>query len=189
MGIGQMLIVAVIVFGVCFLIDKGFTKIFRGQAQHRTGLAVRLNKRYGTFGIISAVLGIASVVMGVSDTKFMLFAGILLILLGIGLITYYLTFGIFYDDESFILTTFGKKSVVYRYEEIQAQQLYIASGNTVVELHMKDGRAVQLHRAMEGLYPFLDHAYAQWLRQTGKTEEQCPFHDPANSCWFPPAED
>lgn len=183
-----MLIVAVIVFGLCFLVDKGFSKAFRGKAQHQSGLSVRLNKRYGSFGIISTVLGISAVIMGVKDTLFLLISGILLILMGIALIVYYMTFGIFYDADSFILTTFGKRSQVYSYKDIRAQQLYVASGNVVVELHMEDGRTVQLHRAMEGLYPFLDHAYSAWLRQTGRKEEDCPFHDPSNSCWFPPVE-
>ena len=42
-----ILIVAALVFGICFLIDKGFTKLFRSQAEHMSGTAVRLSKRYG----------------------------------------------------------------------------------------------------------------------------------------------
>ena len=157
--------------------------------QHQSGMSVRLNKRYGSFGIISFVLGIGSIFVGLNDTWVMIAAGALLILLGVGLITYYMTFGIFYDEDSFILTTFGKKSKEYHYRDIKAQQLYIASGNTVIELHMKDGRTVQLHAAMTGVYDFLDYAFAGWLQQKGKKEEDCPFHDPQNSCWFPPVED
>ena len=43
-GIFSVLLVAAVVFGICFLADKGFTKIFRGQVQHRSGLSVRPNK-------------------------------------------------------------------------------------------------------------------------------------------------
>ena len=182
-------LIAAFVFGACFLVDKGFTKAFRGQVQHQSGMSVRLNKRYGSFGVISFVLGIGAVFMGLSDTLFLLISGVLLMLLGIALIVYYMTFGIFYDIDSFILTTFGKKSQIYHYRDIKAQQLYIASGNTVIELHMKDGRTVQLHRAMNGVYEFLDYAFAGWLEQKGKKVEDCPFHDPQNSCWFPPVED
>ena len=56
-----VLLVAALVFLVCFLIDKGFTKLFRSQIEHRSGLAVRLNKKYGAFGLILAVLGVATV--------------------------------------------------------------------------------------------------------------------------------
>ena len=53
------------IFGLCFLVDKGFTKLFRGKAQHMTGRSVRVNKRYGSLGLIVAVLGIAGA-LGIS---------------------------------------------------------------------------------------------------------------------------
>ena len=96
---------------------------------------------------------------------------------------------IFYDEDSFILTTFGKRSNTYRYNQIKAQQLYNAYGNIVIELHMGDGRTVQLQAGMEGVYPFLDKAFDGWLHQRGKKKEDCPYYDPENSCWFPPVED
>ena len=47
-----VILLAALVFGLCFLADKGFTKTFRGKAQHQSGLSVRVNKRYGAFGVI-----------------------------------------------------------------------------------------------------------------------------------------
>ena len=178
-----MLIIAALIFGVCFLIDKGFTKVFRGQKQHASGLSVRLSKRYGAAGLIVFILGVAALFIG---GWLMIASGILLMLGGIALIVYYMTFGIYYDDDSFVLTTFGKRSKTYQYRQITAQQLYNSAGNIVIELHMDDGRAVQLQAAMTGAYPFLDAAFAAWLRQTGRNIEDCSFHDPQNSCWFPP---
>ena len=178
-----MLIVATLIFGACFLIDKGFTKLFRSKKEHKSGLSVRLNKRYGSAGLIVFVLGVAAMFL---DSLLMLVCGGILMLGGIALIVYYMTFGIFYDDDSFVLTTFGKKSNTYHYRQILGQQLYNSSGNIVIELHMEDGRAVQLHSAMNGAYPFLDAAFSAWLRQTGKNKEDCSFYDPQNSCWFPP---
>ena len=158
------ILVVAAVFGICFAVDKGFTKSFRNQVQHKTGLSVRLSKRYAVFGLFLTVIGIC-------------------------LITAYMTFGIFYDEDSFILTTFGKRSNTYRYNQIKAQQLYNAYGNIVIELHMGDGRTVQLQAGMEGVYPFLDKAFDGWLQQRGKKKEDCPYYDPENSCWFPPVED
>lgn len=183
-----MAIVAAIVFGICFLVDKGFTRTFRGQSQHKSGRSVRLSKRYGTFGILAFTLGTAAIVVGVTDSRLLLVGGILMVLMGIALIVYYMSFGIFYDDDGFVLTTFGKKSHTYAYGDIKAQQLYTTSGNIVVELHMNDGRTVQLHNIMSGTYDFLDYAFSRWLRDKNQTEEACPFHDPGNSCWFPPVE-
>jgi len=183
-----VLVVAAVVLGLCFLIDKGFSRHFRNQQQHHSGLAVRLNKRYGSIGLIVAVLGIAALISGASGDILMLVCGGILIVLGSCMVVYYMTFGVFYDEEAFVYTSFGKKSITYQYSDIQAQQLYNSYGNIVIELQMKDGRVVQLQSRMDGVYPFLDKAFIYWLQQTGRRQEECTFYDPANSCWFPPVE-
>ena len=114
-----------------------------------------------------------------------------IIVLGIGccLVGHYLSFGIFYDADSFILTAFGKKSLTYKFSQIRHQKLYmIQGGSIVVELHMTDGTAVSIHTSMEGAYPFLDHAFSAWCRLTGRDPEDCDFHDPSQSLWFPTVE-
>ena len=185
-----IILVALATFALCFAVDKGFTKIFRGKEQHKSGLSVRLNKKYGLAGILLGVLGVAAIFAGTREpSTLLLVGGGLIIVMGVCLLVYYMTFGIFYDSDSFVLTTFGKRSVTYAFRDIKCQQLYNAYGAIVIELHMTDGRAVQLHATMEGVYPFLDKAFAAWLRQTGRTMESCTFHDPENSCWFPPVED
>lgn len=182
------LIIAV-VFGCCYGLDKLFTKIFRGQVQHKSGLSVRLNKRYGSIGIIITVLGIGSLFASKYENMLLLIGGIVLPIAGICLIVYYMSFGIFYDEDSFVLTQFGKHSGTYHYRDIRAQQLYNATGNVIVELYMKDGRSVSLTSAMTGEPEFLDYAFQKWLKQTGRKQEDCSFYDPDNSCWFPPLED
>ena len=180
-------IVAAMVFGLCYVVDRVFTKIFRSQSQHHSGKAVRLNKRYGSVGLILFALGVAAVLAGLSQNWLFIAGGVLLILLGIALVVYYMTFGVFYDSDSFVLTTFGKRSTTYMYKDILGQQLYITGANQVlVELYLNDGRTFQLQSQMSGAYPFLDHAFAAWLRQTGRQQEECSFYDPKNSCWFPP---
>lgn len=180
-------ILALLVFGVCFLVDKGFTKLFRNQAQHHSGLAVRLSKRYGSVGLILAVLGLSAIFAGLKQGWVLIVGGAIVMVMGICFVVYYMTFGVFYDEDSFLLTTFGKHSKVYRYGQITGQQLYNASGNIVIELAMDDGRTVHLQAGMSGVYPFMDKAFAGWLRQTGRKIEDCSFHHPENSCWFPPA--
>ena len=185
-----VLLTAALVFGLCFLCDKGFEKLFRNQAQHFSGLSVRLNKRYAAFGAILIALGAAALFAGLSSGAVMTVCGILIILMGGGLVVYYATFGIFYDDNGFIVTTFGKRSTTYRYRDIRGQRLYlIQGGSVVVELHMADGRAVSLQSTMDGTYAFLDIAFAGWCRQTGRTAEGCTFYNPAEHCWFPGPED
>ena len=190
MEIAFVILVAAVTFGVCFLVDKGFTKLFRSQSQHYSGLSVRLNKKYGAVGLILCVVGVGAVFAGLSATWVLTAGGVIVALMGIALVVYYMTFGIFYDKESFVYTSFGKKSVTYRYGQIRGQQLYIVQGgNIVVELHMADGSAVSVQSAFDGVYPFLDAAFAAWCRQTGRNPDTCEFHDPSQSLWFPTVED
>lgn len=184
----MVIAVCATVFGVCFLLDKGFTTVFRGKKEHMTGMAVRQSKRYGSFGLILGVIGIAAIFQGTKNGWLLPLGGGILLFLGVGLVVFYMTFGIFYDTDTFILTTFGKRSVTYRYAQIKGQQLYVSYGTVILELYMDDGRTVQLQSKMDGAYVFLDKAFEAWLRQTGRTLEDCPFYDPANSCWFPPME-
>ena len=184
-----VIIVAAAVFGVCFLVDFIFKKIFRSQSQHRSGTAVRLNKRYGSIGLILAIFGLAVLFVGIPGNWLFIVGSILMMLVGSGLVVYYITFGIFYDGEGFILTTFGKKSTTYQYKDIQGQQLYVTTGGgVVVEIYLTDGRTFQIQSAMAGGFDFLDKAFYAWLEQTGRKQEECDFYDPANSCWFPKME-
>lgn len=176
-------------FALCFAVDKGFTKLFRGKKEHKSGLCVKLNKKYGLVGILLGVLGVAALLAGIREGSMLLMVGgPVVLLMGVALMVYYMSFGIFYDDDGFILTTFGRKSMTYRYAEIKGQQLYNASGAIIIELHLTDGRTAQLHASMEGAYAFMDKAFFRWLEQTGRVQEDCDFFDPQNSCWFPSVE-
>ena len=185
MEIGAIILVAAVVFAICFGVDKLFTGLFRSKQQHRSGLAVRCSKKYGSIGLLVGILGLAAMLSG---GTLMLVCGGLLIIGGIVLVTYYLTFGVFYDEDAFIYTRFGKGSITYRYGDICYQQLYNSYGNVVIELHMADGKVVQLQSGMDGVYTFLDTAFSLCLQETGRVREECTFYDPQNSCWFPPVE-
>lgn len=188
MEIIGILLIAAAVFGVCFLVDKGFTKLFRSQSQHKSGNSLRLNKRYGSIGLIVVVLGTAAIFTGLSTGWSMIVLGSILAVLGIALVVYYMSFGIFYDVDSFIYMTLFGGSKTYAYGDIQTQQLFNNGGTIMVELYMKDSTTVQVQFSMDGAYTFMDVAFAGWLQQTGRQQEQCAFYDPQNSCWFPPNE-
>ena len=181
-----VILVVAATFGLCYFFDKGFQKFFRSKSQHRSGLAVRLNKMYSIAGVVLSFLGVCAMVTGAGENKTLLYGGAFILLFGIGLCIYHLSFGIFYDADSFVYTTFGKKETTYRYCDIRSQQLYVITGGSiVVELHMADGKAVSVHTTMNGAYPFLDAAFAAWCRQTGADPNTCEFHDPSNHLWFP----
>ena len=60
MPVFALLILAAATFGLCFLADRLFTKLFRNHRQHRSGKSVRANSRYAAFGIILSVIGLAA---------------------------------------------------------------------------------------------------------------------------------
>ena len=179
-----LLILMGAIFGIIYLIDKGFTRLFRGKSQHRSGLSLRQNKRYCSFGLVLCVVGLASLFAYEAQGTLMLIAGSIILTVGVGMIVYYLTFGVFYDADSFVLTVFGRRSVTYRYGQIKGQRLYTSAGGVIVELHMDDGRAFHLQQSLKGRDAFLDKAFAGWCKQTGNRKEDCEFYDPDNSCWF-----
>ena len=185
-----VLFLAAAIFGICFAVDKAFTKAFRSKAQHRSGMAVRANKLYGLAGLVLSILGILGFLTGLGANILLLIGGLVVLALGIALIVYYLSFGIFYDGETMLVCAFGKKDREYFFREIQGQKLYlIQGGNIMVELHMSDGSAVSLQSSMEGIYTFLDTAFAAWCMQKGIDPQSCTFHDPSQSLWFPTVED
>lgn len=185
-----ILLIAAAIFGICYAVDKAFSKLFRSKAQHRSGMAVRAAKRYGIFGVILTVLGIMAICVGIADDSVLLWGGIAVLVMGLCLAVYYLSFGIFYDGETFLYSRFGKTDVAYPYKDILGQKLYLVQGgNIIVELHMRGGSVVSLQSTMEGVYPFLDTAFAAWCMQTGRDPQSCDFHDPSQSLWFPTVED
>lgn len=181
----DILIVAVLVFGACFGVDKLFQKCFRDRKQHYSGTAIRLSKRYATIGLLLLIVGICALFI---NDLILIIGGSVLILTGIVLIVYYLSFGIYYDKDSFLHSRFGHKTATYGYKDIKAQALYSSSSGIIVELHMENGAAVLLQTSMPGVYQFLDTAFTGWLEQTGRKQEDCDFYDPENSCWFPTVE-
>lgn len=190
MQIIPMLLVAAAVFGICYAADRAFTKAFRSKAQHRSGLAVKAGKRYGVFGLGLGVIGIMAICLGVGTDRVLLGGGVIVLLMGVSMAVYYLSFGIFYDGESFLYSRFGRRSLTFYYRDIIGQRLYqIQGGGIVIELHMKDGQTVSLQSSMEGVYPFLDTAFAGWCLATGRDPQSCDFFDPSQSLWFPTVEE
>lgn len=190
MQIIPILLVAAAVFGLCYLVDKTFTKKFRSKAQHMSGMAVRANKMYGVFGVALSAIGLMAIAVGITSGILLAAGGAVVLAMGAGLAAHYLTFGIFYDGESFLVSALGKKSHSHFYNEIKEQKLYILQGGSVlVELHLTDGTAVAIQSTLDGAYPFLDTAFAGWCIQTGRDPQSCDFHDPSKHWWFPHEEE
>ena len=185
------LLVIAATFGAMFLLDKGVTKLFRSRDQHRSGTAVRLKKHFGILSLALMALGLLAVVTFFTDGNLiLLLSGLVIIPGGAVLGIYYLTHGIFYDDESFLYVRFGNNAAEYRYADITAQKLYeIQGGTLLVELHMADGSTVSVQFSMDGAPSFLDKAAHARLRQLGLNSHECSWFDETQGRWFPPVEE
>lgn len=185
------LLIAAAMFGVIYLIDKGLTRLLRSREQHRSGTAVRLKKGYGVAALVLMLLGVLALMQYAAEKSgLFLLCGLVILPTGALLGIYYLTHGVFYDDETFLYTTFGTKSVTYRYRDIRGQKLYvIQGGGYVVELYMQDGKTVSIQTGMEGALTFLDKAAHARMRQLGLNSHECAWFDETKSCWFPPVEE
>ena len=53
---------------------------------------------------------------------------------------------------------------------------------------MTDGKTVHVQLQLQGADKFLDTAFAGWCAQRSIDPDACDFHDPDNSCWFPPVQ-
>ena len=183
------LIILAVMFGLCFLVDKLFTRLFRSRKEQRSGLAVHYNKRTALFGLLLVVLGIFSTMTGAEKSLFLLIGGIVVLLGGIVLLVYYLSFGIFYDDESILVSAFLKKSRTYVYADIVHQTVLIAGGSLLAEVYFTDGSSLTVASNMDGAVPFLDHAFTRWCKAKGLDPKECDFHDPSKFRWFPAEEE
>ena len=184
-----VIIVVILTFLLCWLADKGFSKFFRSKPQHVSGKAVRLGKFYSLGGLILCVLGVVAILTGISASVLLLIGGIVVLLTGIFLVVYYLSFGVFYDSESFVASGFGKKSITCRYGQIRNQQLFNNRGQLLIELYLEDGSSLQIQSGMANALDFMNTAFSGWCVQRGIDRETCKFHDPENCRWFPPLED
>ncbi len=182
-----IILIALVTFGVCFVVDKSFSALFQNRDKTDRRI-VRLRKRMLVFGVLVAILGLTCVVFYYGKHPVMFWSGVALMLMGGGMVYYHLSFCVHYDEEGFRYSIFGKKSRNYTYDQIRFQQLYNSQGSIVVELHMVGGDALLIQDSMEGSAAFLDYAFERWCAIKGLDKAQCGFHDPEKSCWFPQSE-
>ena len=97
-----------------------------------------------------------------------------------------------WEDDIDRMFAYNQAGVAYEYTpmEMDANGNAIADGGSIViELGLADGSALSLQSTLDGVYPFMDTAFAAWCMQTGLKMEECSFYDPSKSWWFPHEEE
>ena len=62
-----VILVAAVIFGICYLVDKTFAKLFRSKAQHRSGHEHALARMAGHDGFLAAAL--EEIIQGLQDGR------------------------------------------------------------------------------------------------------------------------
>ena len=184
-----VIIIVCLTIVICIALDKLYKLVFRNKIQHKIGSRVKLSKRYGTIGLILLTLGIAALFAVGSRGWIAIVAGVGMILIGICLVVYFLSFGIYYDDESFIYSSFAKKSRTYTFAQIVSQTLYVNGAGVILELHLSEDDSIQLQSSMVGFNQFMNQAFKTWSKKNGIDESECSFYDPQKFSWFPEAKE
>ena len=166
------------VFGLCFLVDKLITRLKRGRPEKKT---VRQPQRAAAFGILLLVAGIA-LLMFLRQTLGLV-GGITMILLGLVLLGSYAFFRVDYDEEGFTCHSLKGKQH-YLFNQIKGEQAIAAKSGINLILFVGD-TAVEFSEAMQGLRPFLSHAYYARCRQLGIDPAENPPPAPGELVWFP----
>ena len=141
---------------------------------------VRQPRRASVIGIVLLVAGIsvALFVPGVLGVG----GGAVIALLGAVLLLSFFSFSIQYDDEGFTCRTL-RSAKRYQYNQIRGEQALATRGGIAVMLFVGDD-AVELSEAMQGVRPFLSHAYYARCRQLNIDPETCPPPAPEALVWF-----
>ena len=168
-----VLIVAGAIFGICFLIDRLFARLFRNAEQYRSGLSVKLNKRYGSIGLLMCVLGLAAVFTGLAESWILVAGGAFLAVIGTALIIYYISFS---DDDSAVLISENKQRIPGIYGENVAR--FLGNYNLTFFPDLDSTENVFSFRHTEKMLTFgrhISHPFIQFLLFQLIILERCRF--------------
>ena len=163
-----LLIIAVLVFGVCFLIDLLVKKLRPKSDLEKGKQVVRLPRRSAIWGVILVLFPLVVLLFWLppeGDTMLtigcavaMVFGAILLIQFG--------SFAIHYDDTQFMYRDLRHKKKIYTYDQIRGQQSLMTRGGIQSTLFVSED-VIEVYSAMQGLGDFLSKAFFRWCEAKG----------------------
>ena len=173
------------VFGLIALCDFLLKKLLPRPKHSQTGNVVRMPRYSFIFGILMAVFSIFALLIIPIDTQRILWLACWIVLaMGAFLLFNFFRVGIFYDEEGFTYRALTKKSRSFRYEEIRAQESFLARSGWNSTLYVADTE-VPLTAAMQGVDSFLNKAFFAWCRQKNIDPDTVE-NNPTMLVFFPP---
>lgn len=155
------------IFGLVALCDLLLKKFLPKPKHAQAGNVVRMPRYSFIFGLLLTVFSLfALLYVSFAEQKALWLSAWAVLAMGVFLLFNFFRVGIFYDEEGFTYRALTKKARSYRYDEITAQQTFLAKSGWNSTLYMTDGE-VPLTAAMQGVDRFLNKAFFAWCRQKG----------------------
>lgn len=176
-----LLLFAALVFGLCFLADKGLNRLRHWAVQRP---AVRLPLRYPLLSAILLLVAALAAAYGIS-AKSPLFGCAAALFVGVAIYSLhsYRSTRIDYTDTDFTFRS-GKVRHTFRFSEIDGQRVAISKHTSCLVLCLGPDEVV-LYSNMQGFSPFLEAAYRGWCQAKGLDPHAQAWHDPSDHRWFP----
>jgi len=158
------LLIAVI-FGLVALCDLALKKLLPKPKHAQKGNVVRMPRYSFIFGMILTVFAVMALLfVPYAEQKALWLSGWFVLAMGVFLLFNFFRFGIFFDEDGFTYRTLTKKERSYRYDEITAQESFLAKSGWNSTLYVR-GDEISLTAAMQGVDKFLNKAFFAWCRQ------------------------
>ena len=115
-----------IVFGLIALIDFLLKKILPKPKHTQKGNIVRMPRYSFILGIVIFMLAMMALLFVPFEEKLVWFGAWVVLAMGIFLLVNFFRFAIFFDDDGFTYRTLTKKAKSYPFEQITAQESFLA---------------------------------------------------------------
>ena len=175
------------IFGLIALLDFLLRKLLPKPRHAQAGNVVRMPRYSFIFGILLSVFAVFALLIVPTGTQKALWIACWIVLaMGAFLLFNFFRFGIFFDEEGFTYRTLTRKPRSYRYDQIRAQESFLARSGWNSTLYVGEDE-VSLTAAMQGVDKFLNKAFFAWCRQKGIDPDTVE-NDPSMLVFFPPLE-
>ena len=156
-----------LIFGLVALIDFVLKKLLPKPKHAQKGNVVRMPRYSFILGLIITLFSVFVLLfVSAAEQKALWFGGLVVLAMGVFLLFNFYRFAIFFDEEGFTYRTLTKKERSYRYDQITAQESFLAKSGWNSTLYVA-GDEVPLTAAMQGVDKFLNKAFFAWCRQKG----------------------
>ncbi|MBP3634229.1 MAG: hypothetical protein J6J43_06620 [Oscillospiraceae bacterium] len=176
------------IFGIIALCDFLLKKLLPKPKHAAKDNVVRMPRYCFIMGLILTMFAFfALLYVSPAEHRALWLSAWVVLAMGVFLLFYFFRFGIFYDDEGFTYRALTKKARSYRYEDIRAQQSFLARSGWNSTLYLTDGE-LPLSAAMQGVDKFLNKAFYRWCEQKGIDPDTVE-NNPSMLVFFPQPEE